>query len=78
MQRGWRRIGANAAPQEYLVDRRLVKSKRGGGAAHRIADLAGEVPDEKGSFMSVVHESVGVGATCTGNQLKTLPAFVSS
>jgi hypothetical protein len=48
MQRGWRRIGANAAPQEYLVDRRLVKSKGGGGAAHRIADFGRRGAGRKG------------------------------
>jgi uncharacterized protein (TIGR02284 family) len=40
--------------------------------------LAGEVPDENGSFMSVVHETVvGVRAALTGISKKTLPAFVS-
>ena len=45
---------------------------------HQSLILAGEVPDENGSFMSVVHETVvGVRAALTGISKKTLPAFVS-
>lgn len=45
---------------------------------HQSLILAGEVPDEKGSFMSVVHETVvGVRAALTGISKKTLPAFAS-
>jgi uncharacterized protein (TIGR02284 family) len=45
---------------------------------HQSLILAGEVPDENGSFMSIVHETVvGVRAALTGISKKTLPAFVS-
>jgi uncharacterized protein (TIGR02284 family) len=45
---------------------------------HQSLVLAGEVPDENGSFMSVVHETViGVRAALTGISKKTLPAFAS-
>jgi uncharacterized protein (TIGR02284 family) len=45
---------------------------------HQSLILAGEVPDENGSFMSVVHETVvGVRAALSGISKKTLPAFVS-
>jgi uncharacterized protein (TIGR02284 family) len=45
---------------------------------HQSLILAGEVPDENGSFMSVVPETVvGVRAALTGISKKTLPAFVS-
>jgi uncharacterized protein (TIGR02284 family) len=45
---------------------------------HQSLILAGEVPNENGSFMSVVHETVvGVRAALTGISKKTLPAFVS-
>lgn len=45
---------------------------------HQSLILAGEVPDENGSFMSVVFETVvGVRAALTGISRKTLPAFVS-
>ena len=45
---------------------------------HQSLILAGEVPDENGSFMSVVHETVvGVRAALTGISKKTLPAFAS-
>ena len=43
---------------------------------HQSLILAGEVPDENGSFMSIVHETVvGVRAALTGISKKTLPAF---
>jgi hypothetical protein len=43
---------------------------------HQSLILAGEVPDENGSFMSVVHETVvGVRAALTGISKKTLPAL---
>jgi uncharacterized protein (TIGR02284 family) len=45
---------------------------------HQALIMAGEVPNEKGSFMSVVHETViGVRAALTGISKKTLPAFAS-
>lgn len=45
---------------------------------HQALVTAGEVPDENGSFMSVVHETVvGVRACLTGISKKTLPAFAS-
>jgi uncharacterized protein (TIGR02284 family) len=45
---------------------------------HQSLVLAGEVPDENGSFMSVVHETVvGVRAVLSGISKKTLPAFAS-
>jgi uncharacterized protein (TIGR02284 family) len=45
---------------------------------HQSLILAGEVPDENGSFMSVVHETViGVRAAISGIGKKTLPAFAS-
>jgi uncharacterized protein (TIGR02284 family) len=45
---------------------------------HQSLVLAGEVPDENGSFMSVVHETViGVRAAISGISKKTLPAFAS-
>src|ERR1700733_15705617 len=45
---------------------------------HQSLILAGEVPDENGAFMSVVHETVvGVRACLTGISKKTLPAFAS-
>jgi uncharacterized protein (TIGR02284 family) len=45
---------------------------------HQALIAKGEVPDEKGSFMSVVHETVvGVRAALTGISKKTLPAFAS-
>ena len=45
---------------------------------HQSLILAGEVPDEKGSFMAIVHETViGVRAVLTGISRKTLPAFAS-
>ena len=43
---------------------------------HQWLALAGEVPDENGSFMSVVHETaIGVRAAISGIRKKTLPAF---
>jgi Domain of unknown function (DUF2383) len=46
--------------------------------SHQSLILAGQVPDENGSFMSVVHETVvGVRAALTGISKKTLPAFAS-
>ena len=44
---------------------------------HQSLILAGEVPDENGSFMSVVHETVVGVRALTGISKKTLPAFVS-
>jgi uncharacterized protein (TIGR02284 family) len=45
---------------------------------HQALIAAGEVPDDKGSFMSVVHETViGVRAAISGISRKTLPAFAS-
>jgi uncharacterized protein (TIGR02284 family) len=45
---------------------------------HQSLIVAGETPDEKGSFMSVVHETViGVRAAISGISKKTLPAFAS-
>jgi uncharacterized protein (TIGR02284 family) len=45
---------------------------------HQSLILAGEEPEENGSFMSVVHETViGVRAALTGISKKTLPAFAS-
>jgi len=45
---------------------------------HQSLVLAGEVPDENGSFMSVVHETViGVRAAISGITKKTLPTFAS-
>jgi uncharacterized protein (TIGR02284 family) len=45
---------------------------------HQSLVLAGEVPDEDGSFMSVVHETIiGVRAAISGISKKTLPAFAS-
>lgn len=45
---------------------------------HQSLILAGEVPDENGSFMSVVYETVvGVRAALSGISKKTLPAFAS-
>jgi uncharacterized protein (TIGR02284 family) len=45
---------------------------------HQSLVLAGEVPDENGSFMSVIHETVvGVRAALSGISKKTLPAFAS-
>lgn len=48
------------------------------GALHQALTLAGETPDENGSFMSMVNETViSVRAALTGISKKTLPAFVS-
>ena len=45
---------------------------------HQALITAGETPDDDGSFMSVVHETVvGVRACLTGISKKTLPAFAS-
>ena len=45
---------------------------------HQSLVLAGQVPDEQGSFMSVVHETViGVRAALSGISKKTLPTFAS-
>lgn len=45
---------------------------------HQALIMAGEKPDDDGSFMSVVHETVvGVRAALTGISTKTLPAFIS-
>jgi uncharacterized protein (TIGR02284 family) len=45
---------------------------------HQTLVAAGEKPDDDGSFMSVVHETVvGVRAALTGISKKTLPAFAS-
>lgn len=45
---------------------------------HQALIAAGEEPDDKGSFMSVVHETVvGVRAAISGISKKTLPAFAS-
>ena len=45
---------------------------------HQALIAAGEVPDDSGSFMSVVHETVvGVRAAISGISKKTLPAFAS-
>jgi uncharacterized protein (TIGR02284 family) len=45
---------------------------------HQSLILAGEVPDENGSFMSMVHETViGVRAAISGISKKTLPVFAS-
>ena len=44
---------------------------------HQSLVLAGEIPDEDGSFMSVVHETIiGVRAAISGIS-KKLPAFAS-
>ena len=46
---------------------------------HQSLILAGEVPDESGSFMSMIHETViGVRAAISGISKKTLPTFASS
>jgi uncharacterized protein (TIGR02284 family) len=45
---------------------------------HQALVVAGETPDENGSFMSMVHETViRVRAAFTGIGKKTIPAFVS-
>ena len=45
-------------------------------ALHQALILAGEKPDENGSFMSLLHETViGVRAALSGISKKTLPAF---
>ncbi|WP_249147404.1 DUF2383 domain-containing protein [Bradyrhizobium jicamae] len=45
---------------------------------HRALLAAGETPDENGSFMTTVHETVvSVRAAITGISEKTLPAFIS-
>src|ERR1700761_2027315 len=45
---------------------------------HRALLEAGETPDENGSFMTTVHETVvKVRAAITGISEKTLPAFIS-
>ena len=45
---------------------------------HQALTMAGEKPDDDGSFMSVAHETVvGVRAALTGINTKTLPAFIS-
>jgi uncharacterized protein (TIGR02284 family) len=45
---------------------------------HQSLILAGEVPDESGSFMSMIHETViGVRAAISGISKKTLPTFAS-
>jgi uncharacterized protein (TIGR02284 family) len=45
---------------------------------HQSLILAGEVPDENGSFMSMIHETViGVRAAISGISKKTLPTFAS-
>ena len=45
---------------------------------HQALIAAGEEPDDWGSFMSVVHETVvGVRAAISGISKKTLPAFAS-
>jgi uncharacterized protein (TIGR02284 family) len=47
-------------------------------ALHQALILAGEQPDEDGSFMSIVHETVvGVRAAISGIGKKTMPAFAS-
>ena len=46
---------------------------------HQSLIQAGEVPDESGSFMSMIHETViGVRAAISGISKKTLPTFASS
>ena len=46
--------------------------------ASSIADLAGETPDENGSFMAVLQETViSVRAIVSGISKKTLPTFAS-
>src|SRR6201994_3702225 len=45
---------------------------------HQTLLAAGETPDENGSFMTTVHETViKVRAAITGISEKTLPAFIS-
>lgn len=45
---------------------------------HRALTVAGEMPDDNGSFMTMVHETVvAVRAAFTGIGKKTLPAFIS-
>ncbi len=45
---------------------------------HQALILAGETPDEQGSFMSMVNETIiRVRAAFTGISKKTLPAFAS-
>src|ERR1700744_1694958 len=45
---------------------------------HQSLLAAGETPDENGSFMTTVHETVvSVRAAITGISEKTLPAFIS-
>ena len=45
---------------------------------HQALLAAGETPDENGSFMTTVHETVvSVRAAITGISEKTLPAFIS-
>lgn len=48
------------------------------GELHQTLILAGETPDENGSFMSMLHETViSVRAAISGISKKTLPAFAS-
>ena len=48
------------------------------GELHQALVLAGETPDENGSFMSMLNETVvSVRAAITGISKKTLPAFAS-
>lgn len=45
---------------------------------HQALIAGGQEPDDKGSFMSVLHETViGVRAAISGISRKTLPAFAS-
>lgn len=66
-------------PQVASVCRDMVTLRRTDHEElHRTLIAAGEKPDDNGSFMTIVHETVvSVRAALTGISKKTLPAFAS-
>jgi uncharacterized protein (TIGR02284 family) len=66
-------------PEVARICRQMVSLRHSDHMAlHQALILAGERPDEDGSFMSIVHETVvGVRAAISGIGKKTLPAFAS-
>jgi uncharacterized protein (TIGR02284 family) len=66
------------SPPVISVCKQMVMLRREDHAElHRALLAAGETPDENGSFMTTVHETVvSVRAAITGISEKTLPAFI--
>ena len=66
-------------PQVAAICKQMISLRHTDhGELHQALILAGETPDENGSFMSMIHETVvSVRAALTGISKKTLPTFAS-